>query len=110
MTGEVVALALTVVVHFAGAAVLIGFIARSSGADLFGWWPGDDDGGGSDRDPGPHTPAPHDDGVPMPDAQPASRRLRDADRLADGYPRPARRPAHPEPVRAPQREREREGV
>jgi hypothetical protein len=106
MTAEVLALALTVLVHFLGAIVLVTFIARSTGADVWGWWPGDDDGRGPEPDPNPAPPSPRDDGLPLPDAVPALRRLREPERLADAYPRPARRPAHPEPVRAPQRERE----
>jgi hypothetical protein len=104
MTGELVALGLTLVVHLLGAAVLVLFIARSTGADLWGWWPGDDDGRGPE--PKPSSPAPRDDGLPLPDAVPAARRLREPERLADAYPRPSRRPAHPEPARAPERERQ----
>lgn len=107
MTREVLALGLTLLVHVLGAGVLIGVIARGSGADLRGWWPTDDDGGGGPGlDPRPVEPKPG-GGLPLPDAQQAPVRLRRPERLADAYPRPARRPAHsPEPARVPARERE----
>jgi hypothetical protein len=102
MTGEVIALLLTVVVHILGALVLIGVIAKNSGADPFSWWPRDDEGpGGTDLDHRPNAPEPGDGGLPMPGAGPAPVRLRQPDRLADAYGRPARRPVHPEPARAP---------
>ena len=101
MTGEVLAILLTLGVHVLGAFVLIGAIVRSSGADWRSVWPRDDDGrGGRPRDPVPTGPAPSGGGLPLRDAAPASHRLREADRLAEAYPRPARRPAHPpEPAR-----------
>jgi hypothetical protein len=40
--------------------------------------------------------------LPLPDAAASTVRLREPLRVADGYPRPARRPAHePKPQRAP---------
>ncbi|HEY8584479.1 MAG TPA: hypothetical protein VIL49_16085 [Capillimicrobium sp.] len=108
MTREVIALVLTVGVHILGAGVLIGVIARNSGADLWGWWPRDDDGREPEA-PRPPDPVQPDGGLPLPSAVPAAVRLREPARLADGYGRPARRPRHPaEPVRAPVRERERQ--
>ncbi|HEU4656465.1 MAG TPA: hypothetical protein VFR97_03030 [Capillimicrobium sp.] len=107
MGTEVLALAITVLVHVIGAMVLIGVIARNSGADVFGWWPHDDDDGRGGQEPAPEPVRPQPGGgLPLPDARPAGVRLRQPERLGDAYPRPARRPAHPEPVRAPQRERQ----
>jgi hypothetical protein len=106
MTEEVIALALTLGVHLLGAFALIGVLIRDSDADPRGWWPGDDDDGpprGGDDTPEP--PSGGGDGLPLSDAAPSRVRLRDADRIADGYPRPRRRPEHA-PERAPARERE----
>jgi hypothetical protein len=62
--------------------------------------PGSDDGWG--RGPGnpPAPPKPPRGGIPLPDAEPASVRLRDHRRLADRQPRRERRPAR-EPDRTP---------
>jgi hypothetical protein len=74
------------------------------------WKPPDDDdgggGGGNDRLP-TTTPKPRPTGgVPLPDADPAQLRLRGPGRLRDAYPRPLRRPAHPQvPHRQPVRNR-----
>ena len=97
MSKEVLALALTVAVHFVGAGLLIGLLFRGEDADWRSWWPRDDDGRGP-RDPqGPPD-------LPLPGARPSRARLRDeGERIAGAYARPDRRPAH-EP--APQRERE----
>jgi hypothetical protein len=64
---------------------------------------GDDGGGGNDRLPArPKTSPPG--GLPLPDAVPASVRLRSHERLRDLAPRPGRRPAHaPLPERRPAR-------
>lgn len=106
MTGEVIALSLTLLVHVLGAMVLIGVIARNSGADLWGWWPRDDDDGpgGPDVDPTPAEPSAG-GGLPLPGGRQSGVRLRAPERLADGYPRPSRRPVHA-PERVPARERE----
>ena len=60
-------------------------------------------GGGGRRPPQPWTPPTGPGGgLPLPDADPATVRLRDHQRLADHQPRPERRPAH-EPGRQPVR-------
>ena len=67
------------------------------------WQPPDDDegggGGGNDRLPSRPKPRPT-GGVPLPDAEQASHRLRGPGTLRSAYLRPARRPAHaPAPAR-----------
>jgi hypothetical protein len=106
---EVIAIALTVVVHFIGAIVLIWAIVGDEEINWRGMlWPGDDDGGGGG--PGFEPPQSGDDGggggmlaPPLADATPSPIRLREPRRIADGHPRPARRPAHA-PERTPVRE------
>jgi hypothetical protein len=71
------------------------------------WKPPEDDegggGGGNDRRPSRPKPRPT-GGVPLPDAEQSSRRLRGHGSLRDGRARPARRPAHPPaPARRPVR-------
>jgi hypothetical protein len=63
------------------------------------WRPPDEDegggGGGNDRRP-THRPKPRPTGgVPLPDAEPSSHRLREPGTLRERYAKPARRPAHP---------------
>jgi hypothetical protein len=69
------------------------------------WKPPEDDegggGGGNDRLPSRPKPRPT-GGVPLPDAEQASLRLRGPGRLRDAHPWPSRRPAHP-PIPAPSR-------
>jgi hypothetical protein len=103
MTAEVLALALTLGVHILGAAALIAVLVRNSGADVKDWWPGDDDGGPPRDEPRPTKPEPDGGGgLPLPDAEPAGVRLREPGQIAERYPRPARRPAHPPaPERTP---------
>jgi hypothetical protein len=91
---ELVALGLTVLVHFIGLGALVYFLVEGDNIDWRSWWPGDDDG------PGPPAP---DGPPPLPDAMPSRARLREPGRLADAYPPPTRRPAH---APAPARERE----
>jgi hypothetical protein len=66
---------------------------------------GDDGWGGGPKVP-PAPPAPPRGGIPLPDAEQARIRLRDAGRLADKLParerRPSREPAR-QPVRTPSR-------
>jgi hypothetical protein len=96
-----VALLITVLVHFAGVAVLVWALFDGEKPDVRGWWRGDDP-----RDEWPEPPVPprpSGEGMPVRDAEPARVRLREPARLGDGYPRPERRPAH---VPAPDRERE----
>jgi hypothetical protein len=107
VTVEIIALALTLLVHIVGAGVLIWALLDGEEVDWRGLWPRDDGGGGG----GPELPQPPDpDGggilspLPMPDAAPSAVRLREPARIGDGYPRPARRPAHaPERPRVPER-------
>ena len=96
MSGEVLALSLTVVVHLAGAATLIGLLLSNDEIDWRSWWPRDDDG----RDP-PEPDEPRPLGPGGDTATPARARLREPGRLADAYPPHERRPA-----REPERERE----
>ena len=91
---ELVALALTVLVHFVGLGALVFVLFQGENVDWRSWWPRDDDDG-----PGPPTPV---GPPPLPDAAPGRARLRESGRLADAYPPPARRPAH---APAPARER-----
>jgi hypothetical protein len=100
VTGEVLALTLTVVVHIIGAAGLVAVIVRNEEVDWRSWWPRDDDGPAGPEAPEP--PPAGGDRLPLPGAAPSGVRLREPGRLADGYPRPSRRPAHaPEPEREP---------
>jgi hypothetical protein len=103
VTKEVLALALTVLVHVIGMAALVWalLLDDENRPDWRGWWPG-----GDDEPPAPASTPPDRGGLPLPDAQPSAVRLREPGRLADGHPRPARRPEHA-PERAPVRERER---
>jgi hypothetical protein len=91
------ALSLTVLVHFIGLGALVFVLLNNDGIDWRSWWPNDDDGGGPDDPPEPDSPRP-----PLPDATPARTRLREEGRLADAYPPAPRRPEH---VPAPDRER-----
>jgi hypothetical protein len=98
VTKEVLALALTVLVHVIGMAALVWalLLDDDNRPDWRGWWPGGDD---EPSAPPPNGPR---DGLPLPDAEPSKVRMREPGRLADGHPRPARRPAHA-PERAPDR-------
>ena len=102
MSKEVLALALTVLVHVMGMAALVWALLHDDEkrSDWRDWWPRDDE-------PPEPPPQPRDrGGLPLPDATPSSVRLRSPGRIADGHPRPARRPEHA-PERAPVPERER---
>jgi hypothetical protein len=96
VTKEVLALALTVLVHVIGMAALVWalLLDDDNRPDWRGWWPG-----GDDEPPAPPPPGPR-DGLPMRDAEPSRVRMREPARLADAHVRPARRPAHA-PERAP---------
>jgi hypothetical protein len=99
VTKEVLALALTVLVHVIGMAALVWalLIDDDNRPDWRGWWPG-----GDDDEPSAPPPKGPRDGLPLPDAQPSKVRMREPGRLADALPRPARRPAHA-PERTPER-------
>src|SRR3954454_4353591 len=110
-TTELVSIGLVLFVPFMGAAALIYLLVRDSGESVRDWWPSDDDDGGpplldrDDRDPrggggappllARAVPAPRGGAapLPLPVAAPSSVRVREGERIADGYPRPVRRPA-----------------
>jgi hypothetical protein len=102
VTVEILALALTLVVHVIGAGVLIWALLDGDGIDWRSFWPRDDDGPGGGGPPEPEPPAPPRGGVPLPDASPSAVRLREPGRIGDVHPRPARRPEHA-PERTPRR-------
>jgi hypothetical protein len=99
VTKEVLALALTVLVHVIGMAALVWalLLDDDNRPDWRGWWPGDDD-----QPPAPPPPTGPRDGLPLSDAEPSKVRMREPGRLADAHSRPARRPAHA-PERTPER-------
>jgi hypothetical protein len=114
---EIVALALVFAVHVVGGLMLVWALLDSE--QRTGWrrrWGG---GGGGDPPappsppPGsPHRAEPARPALPLPVAAASRVRLREPGQVADGYPRPARRPAHePQPQRAPVpgRQRQRRG-
>lgn len=99
--GPVLAIVLTVVVHFAGISALLAF----AGGDLFEVFrtkPAGGEEGGEPRAESPVDPAPPGDTAPplLPDAAPRPIRLRGPERIPPA-PRRERRPAH-----EPERERE----
>ena len=116
---EMIALALVFVVHVVGGLMLVW--ALLDGDQRTGWrrrWSGG--GGGGEDPPAPPSPPsgsprraePARTPLPLPVAAASRVRLRGPGRLADGYPRPARRPAQePQPQRAPVpgRQRQRRG-
>jgi hypothetical protein len=85
---------------FVFAAVLFVVLMRADTVSPWSPPDDDDDGGGNDRTPSPRPSGPRGGGLPLPDAIPASVRLRSHDRLADGHPPPDRRPAR-EPAPRP---------
>jgi hypothetical protein len=104
MSGPVLSVLLLTIVHIVGMVFLYALMGREM-LDMFRMRPdnGDDDGG-EPPEPDPAVkPTPSGGGLPLPDAEQASVRLREAGRLAEKYPRPVRRPEH-EPQRAPQRD------
>lgn len=110
MDWEIVAIALTVLAHFVGAGVLVWALLDGQPVDWGGLWPRDDDGGGGGDGPPPAAPEPGPDGgagvrtPPLPDAAPSTVRLREPGRIAEGYPKPGRRPEHvPQRPRVPAR-------
>jgi hypothetical protein len=101
--GPILALALLTLVHFLGIVLLLWLLGRDV-LQLFSTKPYRDDDGPPPPDE-PDAPPPGDSGgLPLPDAGQAPARLREPGRLAEHYPRPARRPEH-EPGRVPERER-----
>ena len=100
--GEVIALALTVVVHILGGFALIYMLVKDGDGGALDWWPRDDDGG-PPRDPIAPAPVGGGGGLPLPVADASPIRLREPGTIADGYPRRERRPVHPAPPREPVR-------
>ena len=110
---EIIALGLVFVVHVIGGLMLVWALLdaeqRAGWRRRWRWGRGGDDGP-------PRPPAPQPSGgrarvepppLPLPAATPSAVRLREPARVADGYPRPARRPEHePQPQRAPDPARE----
>lgn len=105
---ELLAIALTFVVHVIGAGVLVWALIDREDADAGSWrdwWPRDP------RTPEPPTEpeGPSGDGIErhvLPDAQPSPVRLREPGRIGDRRGAPARRPTHPAVPERPVRERE----
>ena len=102
MSGPVLAILLTVVVHILGAMALIWAMGFDELRGFFST--GGGRGGGTPPEPVTPVPPRSGGGVPLPDAVPARVRLRD-EQLALGElrPRTPRRPAHA-PGHAPARE------
>ncbi len=98
------AILLTAIVHFIGFILLFAML----GKDMIGFFRGSSNGGGDggmwpEPEP-PADPAPSGTGIPLPDADPSSVRLREPGRIAERYERRPRRPDHaPEPARTPER-------
>jgi hypothetical protein len=92
---ETAALLVITAVHVIAGAVLVWAVFDGGRLDWRGWWPRDDD-----PSDGPDEPdAPGGDGLPLPGAEPAGRRLRTEHERLPGR-RRARRPAHaPQPDR-----------
>jgi hypothetical protein len=100
-TTELISIGLVLFVHVLGGAALIYMLVRDSGDSVRDWWPSDDEDGGPPVLGPDHTsPRGGGDALPLPGASPSSVRVRDGERIAEGYPRPTRRPAR-EPQPAP---------
>jgi hypothetical protein len=98
---EILALALTFLVHVLGVAALIWHLLQNDEErpDWGGWFRDDGD---DPRPPDAPGAGPPGGALPLPDAAPSTVRLREPGRLSDARPGPARRPAHP-PERSPER-------
>lgn len=104
------AIIFTIVIHTLGVPVMIWAVRGEDGLrGIFSWLPKDDeDGDGGSKLPDEPEPVAPTGGAPLPDSEPARRRLRDhGDRVADPARRPRRRvrPQQPEPDRSPARPR-----
>jgi hypothetical protein len=90
---EILALALTFLVHVFGVAALVWHLLQN-GEERPDWrgWFGDD--GDDPRAPDAPEAGPPGGALPLPDAAPSAVRLREPGRLSDARPGPARRPAH----------------
>lgn len=116
---EITALALVFVVHVIGALMLVWALLDGEQRARWRNLPRPPRGGGGGDDP-PPAPSPGPAGsrapadpppvaLPLQATAPSSVRLREPVRVADGYPRPARRPEHePAPQRAPAPGRQRQ--
>jgi hypothetical protein len=104
MSGQTIALLITGLSHVGAAAILVAMLVRLGGArpqDLRDWW--DSDGGsGSGPDDRP-AGGPGGSGIPLPDAQPSSVRLRGPGSIAGVSSAPRRAPHRRQ---APQRDSE----
>jgi hypothetical protein len=101
---QIAALAITFLVHVAGALCLVWALLGDRGfGGLRDWWDDGGDGPPPPEPPDPEPPRPSGAGLKLPlsDALPSDVRLREPGRIGEGYPRPARRPH--EPVRRPER-------
>ena len=100
---QIAALAITFLVHVAGAACLVWALMGDRGfGGLRDWW---NDDGSDPPPPEPREPDPRPSGpglaLPLPTSAPSDVRFREPGRLGDAHPRPARRPHQPE--RSPER-------
>ena len=100
---QIAALAITFMVHVAGAACLVWALMGDRGfGGLRDWW---NDDGSDPPPPEPREPDPRPSGpglaLPLPTSAPSDVRFREPGRLGDAHPRPARRPHQPE--RSPER-------
>jgi hypothetical protein len=104
MSGPVAAILLTLIVHFIGFILLFADARQGHDRLLPGSSSGGGDGGMWPEPEPPADPAPSGTGIPLPDADPSSVRLREPGRIAERYDRRPRRPDHaPEPARTPER-------
>jgi hypothetical protein len=102
VTVEIIAIGLTLLLHFVGAGVLVWGLLDGEKIDWRGaLWPRDEDGPGWDPPEPPEPPTPdRSGGLPLPVTAPSAVRLREPGRISDAKPAPGRRPAH-----APERDR-----
>ena len=103
MSGPVLAILLTAVVHFIGFGLLFAMLCLEMRGFFRGESADGGDGGLWPEPEAPSDPSPGGIGIPLPDADPSSVRLREPGRIADQYPKRPRRPEHtPEPQRVPE--------
>ncbi len=98
---ESVALLVLVLPHLIGGVFLAWWILPASAKhELRGWFRDDEGGEHAPRRPDAPSGGGGRSNVPLPDAGPASVRMREPGRLGDGRSQPRRRPQHPvEPER-----------
>jgi hypothetical protein len=94
---EILALGIVFVVHVVGGIMLVWGILDDEGRKPWRRWWRRGGGEGPPVDPDP-TPGGDRVALPLSDAAASRVRLREDGRLADGYPRPPRRPEHPVPA------------